>query len=106
MNNATKLPVYKARAIFSEQRLKNTLFPKRKGMTGEEGEMSLAGLGVTSLVWAPKSRSGLLMEGLFMIFAQSASHHCNTETTMCFLLCRKHHPWSNLTEVGIKSTGY
>lgn len=67
MNNATKLPVYKARAIFSEQRLKNTLFPKRKGMTGEEGEMSLAGLSITPLVWAPKSRSGLLMEGLFMI---------------------------------------
>ena len=51
MNNATKLPIYKARAIFSEQRLKNTLLPKREGMTGKEGETSLAGLGVKPPVW-------------------------------------------------------
>lgn len=70
MNNATKLPIYKRRAIFSEQRLKNTLFPKRKGL-------SLAGLGIKSLLWAPKSCSGLVMEGFFMIFAQSTSHRYN-----------------------------
>ena len=58
MNNTTKLPIYKARAIFSEQRLKTTLFPKREGMTGEEGEISLAGLDAKLLVWVPKSCSG------------------------------------------------
>lgn len=59
MNNAAKLPVYKARAIFSEQRLKNTLFLRREGMTGEEGETNLAGLGVKPPVWGAQVLSWL-----------------------------------------------
>lgn len=57
MNNATKVLIYKARAIFSEQRFKkkNVLFPKREGTTGKEGEASLDGLGIKPPFWLPNS---------------------------------------------------
>lgn len=86
MNNATKLPIYEARAIFSEQRFKNTLFPKRQDMTGEESEMSLAGLGVKHPVWGAQVR---FIKGHCLVnfhhFAQSTSHRCNIKTIMRFL---------------------
>lgn len=78
MNNATKLPIYEARAIFSEHRLKNTLIPRREGMTGEEGETSLAGLGVkTPCLGCPSpvlacSWKGVILS-IFMILPNS--HH-------------------------------
>jgi len=65
-------------------------------MTGEEGEMSLDGLGIKPPFWLLKDCSGVLMEGHYIIafhdFVQFTLHYCKVKTSKCFYPMQKTQP--------------
>lgn len=103
MNNVTQLPIYKVRAVFCEQRLKPILSPERRA--GQIRKVRPGWLGRQPPVFDAEVQFWPADGRIFLSFSQSAPHHCK-KTTLCFLPCRKLQPWSNLTDVGIKSTSY